>query len=389
VDPTGSLCAIKLGGWAPRDLLLHGGEEAARDRAEGERLAYVAATRARDVLVVPAIGDEVFQGGWLDPLMPAIYPPEASRRQPSAAAGCPSFASKDTVINRPDGDPARKDTVAPGAYTFGAAPAQAGSREGSHSVVWWDPHVLHLDAQSTFGLRRDDLIAKDGDPEGVASRMAAFQQWQSRHAATLARASEPSVRSVIATAAAGDRTLSLVDAADAAAIEVLRLGRTADRPFGARFGTLVHAILATVPLDADGNAVRRVAESQARLIHGSGEGLDEEAYAAAEAVMTVLRHPLFGRVRAAAAAGRCHRELPVIWLAPDGLLVEGTVDLAFEEAPAQGSGAPDGAQLIVLDFKTDRELDDDLDRYRKQVAIYCRALASLKRCGTRGIIMGV
>ena len=50
IDPGGHLCAIKLGGWAPTDLLLHGAEESARDRAEGERLAYVAATRARDVL---------------------------------------------------------------------------------------------------------------------------------------------------------------------------------------------------------------------------------------------------------------------------------------------------------------------------------------------------
>ena len=39
------------------DLLDHEAEEVARDAAEGMRLAYVAATRARDVLVVPAIGD--------------------------------------------------------------------------------------------------------------------------------------------------------------------------------------------------------------------------------------------------------------------------------------------------------------------------------------------
>ena len=49
IDPSGSLCALKLGGWAPTDLLLHGYEEAERDKAEGQRLAYVAATRARDV----------------------------------------------------------------------------------------------------------------------------------------------------------------------------------------------------------------------------------------------------------------------------------------------------------------------------------------------------
>ena len=77
--PTGSLCALKLGGWAPTDLLLHGYEEAERDKAEGQRLAYVAATRARDVLVVPVVGDEVYEGGWLDPLMPAVYPSPIGR----------------------------------------------------------------------------------------------------------------------------------------------------------------------------------------------------------------------------------------------------------------------------------------------------------------------
>ena len=40
--------------------------------------------------------------------------------------------------------------------------------------------------------------------------------------------------------------------------------------------------------------------------------------------MAVLRHPLFDQVRAANAAGRCHRELPLIWQAPDGTLIEGT-----------------------------------------------------------------
>ncbi len=85
IDPAGAICAVKLGGWAPTDLLVHGGVEAARDRAEGERLAYVAATRARDVLIVPAIGDEVYEGGWLDPLMPAD--PSVDGRPPQAG-GC-------------------------------------------------------------------------------------------------------------------------------------------------------------------------------------------------------------------------------------------------------------------------------------------------------------
>ena len=42
---------------------------ARREQAEGVRVAYVAATRARDLLVIPAVGDEAFpDGGWLSPL---------------------------------------------------------------------------------------------------------------------------------------------------------------------------------------------------------------------------------------------------------------------------------------------------------------------------------
>src|SRR4029077_19967539 len=121
----GSLCALKLGGWAPTDLLLHGGEEAARDRAEAIRLAYVAATRARDVLVVPVIGDEAYQGGWLDPLTPAVYPSLIARETRKAAPRCPAFVSKDSVLNRPDGDPAKPTTVVPGAYEFSGSVLQA------------------------------------------------------------------------------------------------------------------------------------------------------------------------------------------------------------------------------------------------------------------------
>ena len=80
IDPASNLCALKLGGWAPMDLLRHDPKESAKDRAEAERLAYVAATRARDVLVVPVIGDEAYEGGWLSPLTPAC----TRRRRPDA-----------------------------------------------------------------------------------------------------------------------------------------------------------------------------------------------------------------------------------------------------------------------------------------------------------------
>ena len=244
------------------DLLLHEAEEAARDRAEGERLAYVAATRARDVLVVPAIGDEVYDGGWLDPLMPAIYPPPAARRSPSAAAGCPAFPSKDTVLTRADGDPAKPTTVAPGMFEFGGPSPAFGARRSAveesagteaeievdasacsfisakstgvgvgrcdaerrtpnadskipalgfrapnpanYHVVWWDPHSLVLQAPNFGGLRRDDLIAKDGDQAGVDKRMGEYRAWQADRAAAVARAKAPSVVAHTATELAHD-----------------------------------------------------------------------------------------------------------------------------------------------------------------------------------------
>ena len=64
IDSARGICALRLGGWAPLDLLDHEPEEVARDREEGIRLAYVAATRARDLLVVPAEGDAPPMEDW-------------------------------------------------------------------------------------------------------------------------------------------------------------------------------------------------------------------------------------------------------------------------------------------------------------------------------------
>ena len=365
IDPTGTLCALKLGGWAPTDLLLHDAEEAAKDRAEGERLAYVAATRARDVLVVPAIGDEVYEGSWLDPLMPAVYPDPSARRQPSAAIGCPVFPSKDSVLNRPDGDPAKPSTVSPGTHKF-----------EDYQVIWWDPHVLALDTGSTFGLRRDDLIAKDGDPAAVQSRLSAFETWRAARADALGRGSARSIESRPVTSVAADTAGAALAAVDVP-IEVIDLSRTQGRPFGPRFGTLVHAILATAALDADERSLSRIGTTQGRLL--IPQAAEEEVYAAVEVALAVLRHALFDRVRAAAALGRCQRELPIIWRAPDGTMVEGTLDLVFE----------DDQGLTVIDFKTDREVAADESRYRTQLAIYCRALQALRARDIRGVLMRV
>ena len=71
------------------------------------------------------------------------------------------------------------------------------------------------------------------------------------------------------------------------------------------------------------------------------------------------------RARASQGEGLCRRETPVTVRLADGTLVEGVVDLAFLE----------GTTWIVVDFKTDRELEIRLEGYRKQVALYRDAIS--------------
>ena len=385
LDSERRLCALKLGGWAPVDLLLHDGEEAARDKAEAERLTYVAATRARDVLVIPVVGDGPYEGGWLDPLMPAIYPPEPARRTPGTPAGCAAFQSKDSVMNRPDGDPARSQTVAPGAYVFGASNSQSpapASRTPSaesrvpteYTVVWWDPHCLRLGAASSFGLRRDDLIVKDGDKLAIEERMIAYERWRADHAAVVEVASRPGVRVQTATAWAAAAARDGIDQviAEAAQIDIIELRGAADRPRGPRFGTLVHAVLATVPLDASDAVVERTADTQGRLLLASAV----EVAAAAVVVTSVLRHDLIGRARAGTGL---RRESPITWLQKDGTMIEGVLDLAFEE-----SGV-----TVVVDFKTDHELAAGENRYRAQLQQYVNAVARATGSAAAGVLFKV
>jgi ATP-dependent exoDNAse (exonuclease V) beta subunit len=80
----------------------------------------------------------------------------------------------------------------------------------------------------------------------------------------------------------------------------------------------------------------------------------------------VLAHDLLARARSAEARGACRRETPVACAMPDGSLVEGVADLAFEE---HGS-------WTIVDYKTDRELAaSGEERYRRQIALYAWAVA--------------
>ena len=146
------------------------------------------------------------------------------------------------------------------------------------------------------------------------------------------------------------------------------------REGGARFGTLVHALLANVPLDASED-VEQLASAHGRVLGAS----PEEVRSAIDLVRRVLQHSIFADAARAAKDGRCYRETPVTLRLESGGLIEGFVDLAFEV---------DG-QMIVVDFKTDRELEGAIETYRRQVQIYAHAISAATGRQTRGILMKI
>jgi ATP-dependent exoDNAse (exonuclease V) beta subunit len=342
--------------------------ELAREQKEGERIAYVAATRARDLLVVPAVGDEPYGEGWVSPLNAAIYPPENDRRQQKTAPGCPSFQSKDSVLTRPNGDPASRTTVCPGAHTIGAS-------GDAHEVVWWSPEpgALTLGAQASFGLRRDDLIVKDVAPDVIRDRLEAYESWKAARTADRDAASRPTINVMTATEAA----MSLDDLpVERIEVAFVQASEAKIRPGGVRFGSLVHALLADVPLGEDGEpALARLSDAHGRILGAP----PEEVAAAREAVAAVLTHPVLAAAGRAARAGQCYRETPVTIRLDTGAMVEGYVDLAYRDEGA----------FVVVDFKTDRELEDARERYEKQVSLYAAAIRRSTGLPTRAVLMQV
>ncbi len=330
-----------LAGCVPSELRERADEVVQRDREEGQRLAYVAVTRARDLLVVPVVGDEERES-WLEALAPVVHPDVAHKRAPAPAPHCPPFGDDSVVGRGKDCQRMPYDSVAPGMHV---------PRAGEHRVVWWDPNALVLDKELGGGVRHQQILAADEANATAPASEAAHSAWQARRAAALSSGGAPSLVVRKVTDAARTTTGGELPVA------IEQTGVGTDRPHGARFGSLVHAVLAAVDLRAP--QIQTLAENTARLVGAS----PEELAAAIAAVTAALDHPL---LRRAAAAREVRREVPVaLSTAADGV-IEGIVDLAFVEAD----------QWIVVDYKTDAELGDSRAMYEAQVRLYARAIAA-------------
>jgi ATP-dependent exoDNAse (exonuclease V) beta subunit len=344
-DPDRRLCAQRLLWCAPWELLDATAEEARADEEEALRVAYVAATRARDLLVVATLGEEEREGGWLSPLHGALYPPKERWRRAGPAPGCPQFGDT-TVLNRPPDYP-EEVSVHPGLHY---------PREGSQPVVWFDPRALRLKAARAEGVENEQVL--QGTPEQAAEGLRRYQEWKDARAAMVEAGSAARYRTVLAERFPG------AEEAAGIVVETVTLEAPSDRPSGRKFGRLVHDILqhARSASEAAGLAA----------IWGRRHALGEiDRAAAAEAARAALEY-LEKMVPADAVR---HRELPVMVRLADGTLVDGRIDFAWS----------DGERWTVVDYKTDRREK----RRVAQVQVYGLALQKSTGLPVRGLVLEV
>ena len=349
--PDQRLCAMKIGGWAPHELHEHEAEEVARDQAEGVRLAYVAATRARDLLVVPALGDEPWEGGWFGPLNRALYPRAGVAPERGARSECPAFKSKDSVLQRPNDEPAGPHGL-PGParvrrWVFGRLVGSGRARTRREAALRRAPRGSDRQGRA---------------PDVVADGRSRYDRW--RLARTTRARPARRRRSPWRRCASGRQTRRIRCRPAPRRSRSRRLmSKAASTP-----GPMVPAggVRRARPRGPRAGAVRRrarvldtIARVEARVL-----GLGEPTRWRPRDRRSRLQHDLLGRARAAATAARAaaKRRSPD---AADGTLVEGVVDLAFEEEAAGWSWT---TRPIVSSPAGE-------ERYRRQVALYASAIA--------------
>ncbi len=257
--------------------------EEKRAGAEARRLLYVAATRARDLLVLPQPPASAEFGGFWKDLWQALPPQSDADVRVVDASSLPS----------PERDSSR----------------------------------AHL-----------RLLTASEEGDAVATR------WEADRRSLL---EEASYRPYVPTKA----TALGEEAAE----------RRAGPGLGRDFGAFVHKLLEWIPFEGmDAPEVARMARALAPSYRLS----EREADRAVEHVSRVLDMPLLGRARRAL---RVWREIP-LFFPEEGKLVEGIVDLVFEEE--------DG--LVVADYKTEAMAPGEeatrADRHAAQLRAYHRGL---------------
>jgi len=229
----------------------------------------------------------------------------------------------------------------------------AGARPGSFWRDLWPfldvsppADVTTLDAATLPSTLRSEPPLDVGRLAAAHGGDAVAARWGAERAALIADAAERTLIPVAVTRFAA-RT------APPAAVPASSAG-------GRDFGGLVHQLLEWIPLDRPEQAVAMADALAPRF------GLDAAAARrAAEDAVRALATPLMDRAR---RARRLWRELP-LWFPQDGELIEGIVDLVFEE---------EDGRLVVVDYKTDHIVEhqalEQAAHHAHQLQLYGRGL---------------
>lgn len=289
-----------------------GEKEKLREAAEDARLLYVAATRARDYLVIPLVpGDKK---RFLGPLW--------------------------------------------------------GSLETADDIRWGQeltPFGHTGPAVKIYDSRRLDVEKKDLRPFRIA--IEAKKKKRDSQSLNRFRAWEQELEEIHRSGEKGERTIAASALAEKR--EEPKIGKSWNRGRGALFGSFVHELFYHVELRHP-----KALEIMARTL-GKKYGLaDDETMRGVELVQWGLTADV---VKRAALSRRVWRELPFVYN-HRGSLIEGFVDLAFEE----------NGEIVVVDFKTDevegKELEERTRRYAPQGVVYAMALEKIARKRVKEVV---
>lgn len=370
IDQAAGLSAMQLAGCTPIEVQEHADQETLIEKEEATRILYVAATRARDCLVICATGDERTDG-WLSALNPVIYPSQLRSFNPKSKQppGCPQF-SNDTVADRPNDAFRKPGSVSPGLHK---------PEVGEHEVVWWDVSTLEHSTQGRTNTKLNDFLRIDEFSLHAKAGIQAHEDWQARRRATQERASQPLRNVLTATSILPEIVTSTEDGSDRVANVVIEeIAADRSRPHGKRFGTLVHAVLSGIELNAHADHIEAVAATQGRIVGAS----EKEIAAAVEIAQQVVQHDVIKTGAEAMRSGKCRRESPVTLKLKNDVLIEGVVDLAYQD--------PNSERLwVVVDYKTDYEIRGRLEEYKKQVWLYALAISRATGMKTQPVLLRV
>jgi len=301
--------------------------ERRRHDAERIRLLYVAMTRTRDSLVIPWFVNE------------------------SGGRKSPRLLSHLTGLRDGAGDPVGS------LATLGAYP----------SVVRFDTTSLTFEHRAGRSVRLDTAKARAIDPKttDALDERARWRAWlnglpeaHDRPRALLA----PSALEGEAPRKGTKDETSDREAAGGTAAPPRAPGARTDGFAGPEFGTLVHDVLEALDFEEPEGA-HAIARALARRTGLGADFADAAAALAAGAVETDI-------IRRARESSRAEREVPFS-LALDGGILEGKIDLLFEEE--------DG--WVIVDYKTDvldgRSADDVAEIYFEQALAYARAVTAI------------